>query len=207
MRISRALLVLPFVSGCLAYGYPSVWQTPPLSIPDDNVRAFRVERQWKGGGVVIAGWFQIAHSIEEIPIVAAQVAAQKDAYFAYYYLLFPFAGTTSRSLSVLLYRPGCQTVEISEQPWWRLPGQARPEQVFWQEAPDLAAQEQALEKVASQGARWGGHRSKGVLEFAAQEYARLAEGPLARAPGMAETRDRLLAKAKEYQALALQQEK
>jgi hypothetical protein len=206
MRTSRAFLVLPFLSGCLAYGYPSVWQTPPLSLPDDDVRAFRVDSQWKRGGAVIAGWFEIAQSIEEIPVVAARVEPQKDAYFSYYYLLFPFTGTTSRSMSVLLYRPGFQTVEISERPWWRLPGQARPEQVVWREAPDLAAQEQALEKVASQGARWA-HRSKGVLEFAAQEYARLAEGPLARGSGMAEIRDRLLAKAQEYQALARQQEK
>jgi len=206
MRWRPAFLVLPFVSGCLAFGYPTLWETPALSVPDEDVRAFRVESQYTRGGCLIAGWINCWHHVEEIPVVAARVGAQNDAYFSYYYLLFPFTGNTSRSMRVLLYRPGHETVEIPERPWWRFPGLARPEPVVWKEAPDLAAQEKALETVVvRQTLCWKHCHNKKLLEFAAQECARLADSPLAHTSEMAETRGRLLTKAKEYDALAKQQ--
>jgi hypothetical protein len=76
--------------------------------------------------------------------------------------------------------------------------------VVWKEAPDLAAQEKAPETLVPQHPL-AQCRNRKVLDFAAQEYARLAGSPLALTPEMAETRGRLLTKAKEYEALAQQQ--
>src|SRR5262245_12831263 len=147
MRCRPAFLVLPFVSGCLAFGYPSLSETPTLSVPEEDVRAIRVDTQLRRGGCVITGSIEFCHSVEEIPVAAAEVGAQTDAYFSYYSPLFLSTGTTSRSMRVLLYRPGFETVTIPERPWWRFPGLTRPEAVAWKEAPDLAAQEKALETV------------------------------------------------------------
>jgi hypothetical protein len=197
------LLVLPFASGCMGFGYPSVSQTPRVNVPDANVRAFRDEGQITFTGPIMTGPVYASGSVKEIPVVAAKVEPQTYAYFPYYYLIFPFQGSTSGDMSVLLYRPGFQTVEVPARPWWRFPGWTEPERVVWKEASDLAAQMEALEKVLPKNFdREENFLDKNVREFAAREYARLAADPRALAPGMEKTRERLLDKADEYAKLA-----
>ena len=84
--------------------------------------------------------------------------------------------------------------------WWHLSGSSVPEQVAWKEARDLPAQKAAVDRVASR--KLPRFLSKEVLHFAAQEYARLADSPLAAAPAMAATRQELLVLAKECDELA-----
>jgi hypothetical protein len=199
MRYGPILVMLPFLSGCFAYGYPSVCRTPPLSVPEENVRAFRVVTEVEASGPVLTGPIMFATDVVEIPVMSARVESQKESYFAYYYLLFPFTGDRARNMSVLLYRPGYQTVAVEERPWWQFANLSEPEKVVWKEAPSLEDQEEALKKVV-------GHdlspkrRNRKVLELAVQEYTRLAEMARCNAPGMAEQRTRLLAEAEKYAA-------
>jgi len=228
MRVWALLIVFPFASGCIAYVYPSVGQTPPMSAPEAGVRAFRVVTRDTVGGALFVNHVESQCEVEEIPVSSSEVGTQRDARYSYYYVLLTAFESSEGSLRVLLYRPGFQTVEIPEQPWWRFPGRAEPERVAWTAASDLAAEEQSLEAVASPKGRrslFGGadagreaeekdplrrrlHRFKErpVLAFAAREYARLAADPRALAPGMEATHQRLLAKADEYAKLAAEKD-
>jgi hypothetical protein len=147
MTRGLALLICPFLSGCLGYGYPSFCQTPGAAIDDPGVRAFRVTNECKRRGCIIAGSVMFAHQVEPIGIVDSRVEAQTNNSFVSYYLLFPFEGHSSRTVKVLLYRPGYETVEIPERPWWTFLGKNQPERVVWKEACDLSSQVKALEMV------------------------------------------------------------
>ena len=160
----------------------------------DGVRAFRVDSEVTTSGPLMTGPIRLEGSVEEISVVNATVGPQRDAYFAYYYLAFPFNGSRSRALEVLLYRPGYQIVSIPARSWWRAMDGGRPEGVTWKEAPDLLTQKGAVDRVASGRQRMSA--SKGVLQFVAGEYARLADSPAASTPEMAEERAELLALAK-----------
>jgi hypothetical protein len=168
-----------------------------VAVGEPDVRAFLVTSRWHGGGCVIAGWVEISNDVQEVPVASAMVSPQRDAYFAYHYLLFPFGGSCSHSMTVLLYRPGYETVEVSPRSWWQSLGGDRPVSVTWKEAPNLAAQEEALTKIVPD--HRGPSFRPAVAKFAAREYARLADSPLAIAP---ETHERLLARARELEQLA-----
>jgi hypothetical protein len=107
-------------------------------------------------------------------------------------------------MHVLLYRPGFETVDIPARAWWQSLGWSQPQPVAWKEAPDLPAQEEALNNVVQPRFDPPRKGSKAVLQFAAQEYARLADSPFALALSMSDTRERLLAKAREYEKLSNQ---
>ena len=201
MRSWLPLLICLIMSGCFGFAYPSITETPSVAIAEKDVRAFRKTSGMTRYGGLIAGAIAIGDDVEEIPIVEATVGPQKEAYFAYAYVLFPFAGAESRSLRVVLYRPGYETVELPARAWWRSVGAKQVEQVQWKAAIDLAAQERAIDAVAVGSLhRHVGNRK--VLQFAAQEYARLAESPLAAAPEAKKTREKLLAAARECEELA-----
>jgi hypothetical protein len=144
----------------------------------------------------MTGPITVANSVEEIPVKNCVVAPQHDTFFAYYYLAFPVAnGSHSRTIEVLLYRPGYQLVEIPPRPWWKTCGSNEPEKVAWKEAPDLQSQRAAVSRIAFRFERQAFNED--VLRFAAQEYARLAECPLAALPDAMTTRDELRRLAKE----------
>jgi hypothetical protein len=174
----------------------------------ENVRAFRVTSDLRQSGPWNSGPGDITGRVEEIPIVDATVPEQKDSYFAYSYMVFPFTeGCHDRNLRVLLYRPGYETVEIGEQVGWNLTGSNPPEGIVWREARTLAVQEKALERVvARKPLRWSVF-DPGVLRFVSQEYTRLASTPLAEGPDKQKDRDRLLARALECAKAADQVEK
>jgi hypothetical protein len=206
-----ALLVFPCFSGCLAVGYPATCQTPAIEVNFPDTRAFRVTSDLRQSGSW-NGSPSITGRVEEIPIVAEpnagiRVPEQKDSYFAYSYRLFPFAeGCHDHSLRVLLYRPGYETVAVDER-GWSLMGTSQPISVVWREAKDLAAQERALERVVARRPISWSVFEPGVLRFVAQEYTRLANGPLAAGPEKQKTRERLLARAQECEKAAGQVEK
>ncbi len=201
MRSWQVLLFLPFSSGCLGYIYPSFCRTPRVEVREGDIRAFRVVSSWSGSTAAFTGMLIPGRHVEEIPIIDARVEPQQNAYFGYYWLIFPFTGEESQSMSVLLYRAGFQTVEVPELPWWECVASSHSERVMWTEAPDLAAQEKALKKIVAFVFDDLGIRllDRKMLEFAAGEYARLARSPLAQTAEMAETRTRLLAAAEKYE--------
>ena len=135
MRSSVPLLVCPFLAGCLAFGYPAISATPEIALPDTDVHAFRVCSDVTMSGPWMTGPIAFGRSVDEIPVMEAAVSPQRDAYFAYYYLLLPIAsGSHTRDLEVLLYRPGFETVAIPARPWWQGPGNQRLEKIAWKKA-------------------------------------------------------------------------
>jgi hypothetical protein len=206
MRAWLLLLLCPVVSGCYGFAYPSFSETPAVNVKEDNVRAFRVLSEWTLSGPCITGPIEIWQSVEEIPVLKATVERQQDSYLAYSYMLFPVLnGSRSRTLEVMLYRPGYETVEIPSRSLLEAFGETKRAPVVWKEAVGLEAQEQALEKIISQhpGRRLG----QEGLRLAAQEYARLADSPLVSGPGKEKERERLRAKARECEGLAAQHAK
>ncbi len=149
MRTGVPLLICPFLAGCLAFGYPAISATPEIALPDTDVHAFRVCSEVTMSGPWMTGPIAFGSSVDDIPVVEATVSPQRDAYFAYYYLLLPIAsGSHTRDLEVLLYRPGYETVAIPARPWWQAPGSQRLEKIAWKEAPDLLAQKTARQNLS-----------------------------------------------------------
>ena len=198
MRIWPAILACPLIAGCVGFGYPDISKTSTVAVPESDVRAFRETSEYTMSGPVMTGPIWVSNEIKAIPVEDGAVGPQRDAYFAYYYLVFPIAnGERTRSVKVLLYRPGYETVEIPARPWWQSLGVNVPEKVAWKEAPDLPTQKAAVDRIAS---REDGRRvGKDVLRFAAGEYTRLADSPMAASPAMSATRDELRRLARECQ--------
>jgi hypothetical protein len=188
--------------GCLVpYAYPHLSHISGLtstSAPGE-VHAFRVEVQ---SSRVDLGQTTERYTLARVPLepngrVPAQTSLSLDygAYVVGVALNYPIHH--GRSLLVRLYRPGFQLVEVQS-------GQSL-DQVRWQPASDLTAQERALDALlvdpavdlkawtAAQitpGSAAPEHRE--ALLFAAAEYERLADGL-----ADPETRRRLLHKALE----------
>jgi hypothetical protein len=206
MRWWLPLLVCPALSGCFGFAYPSFSETPAVNVKEGDVRAFRVLSEWTLSGPCITGPGGVWHSIEEIPVIKKTVERQQDSYLAYYYMIFPVLnGSRSRTLTVLLYRPGYETVEIPSRSLLGAFGETKRAPVVWKEAVGLEAQEKAVERII--GPFPGSWLGQEALRFAAQEYARLADSPFVSGPGKEKERERLRAKAKEYEALAAQRAK
>jgi hypothetical protein len=202
MRSWLAFLLCPILSGCFAFGYPSVSQTPTLVVPGTDVHAFRFTSDWGFSGPWITGPMTVSQAVEEIPVVEGRIDPQRNAYFAYGYTLFPIlSGSHSRHVTVLLYRPGYETVEVPTRSWWRSVGGDQAERVVWKEASDLAAQEKAIERIADPFRPYPG---EATCHFIAQEYTRLARGPFATA---AETRERLVKTAATWEERAAGRER
>ena len=177
MRFWHICVVCPLLAGCVGFAYPDVSRTPTVALPAADVHAFRVVSQLTMSGPWMTGPVQFGETVDEIPVTSGAVGPEREAYISYYYLVFPFNGSHSRTLTVLLYRPGYEIVEVPARPWWRAPGGGPPEEVAWKKAPDLTAEKAAVDRIAS---REGGRSpSKDVLRFAAEEYARLADSPAA----------------------------
>jgi hypothetical protein len=148
-------------------------------------------------GPWMTGPITVADSVEEIPVKNCLVAPQHNAYFAYYYLVFPILnGSHSRTIKVLLYRLGYELVEIPARTWWKTSDSDVPERVAWKEAPNLQAQKAAVDGIAL-GSR-SKRGNKDVLQFAAKEYGRLANSPMAALPDSATLRNELQGLAHEY---------
>jgi hypothetical protein len=206
MRSWLPLLLCPVLSGCFGFAYPSFSETPSVTVKEDNVRAFRVLSEWTMSGPVITGPIEMWQMVQEIPVARATVDRQQDSYLAYCYMLFPvLGGSRSRTLEVLLYRPGYETVEIPSRSLLKAFGETKRGPIVWKEAVGLEAQEQALERVVTRNP--GYWLNQEGLRFAAQEYARLADSPLVSGPGKEKERERLRAKARECQTLAAQHSK
>ena len=128
-------------------------------------------------GPWITGPVQFGETVDEIPVTSGAVGPEREAYISYYYLVFPFNGSHSRTLTVLLYRPGYEIVEVPGPPLVAGARRRSPRGGRLEKAPDLTAEKAAVDRIAS---REGGRSpSKDVLRFAAEEYARLADSPAA----------------------------
>jgi hypothetical protein len=193
------LLLCPLLSGCfvpLGAAWPSVAVTPPVQVnaEADQVHAFRVEVV-KTDAVIDFHEPSVA-TIREVPVAArGWVVPQGEAAcdYAWYWNCIALTYWKAKRHTVLLrlYRPGCQTVEVSA---WTLP-----RDVAWRGVADLAGQEKAVDDLITPGppdfiqdalergddkpslcnyllaagSDSPGHRK--ALLFAAAEYERLAK--------------------------------
>ena len=194
MRWLLIALTIPFSSGCIAYGHPSVCRIPQVNVAEEGVRAFRVTFDWIGDTFLEPA--STDHEVVELPVVAGKVEAQLNAYFDYCWWIGLLHRDRTMEISVRLYRRGFETVEIPEQFWFTSLVSPIPSKTEWEPASSLEAQEKALRKIIGPGDRET-CLSKEVLEFAATEYAHLAASPLAQSASTDE-RIRLEKEAREY---------
>ena len=215
-------LLMPNLSGCLTYAYPTLTYLPEVTVPNltGNVRAYRVEIDQTQGKPQPFTQYTLA----EIPVSSRgvipsqfEVAAASGTYNPLGVIVGPAHERSEFTMLVRLYRPGQRTQEVKA---W---DKAR--ELPWSPAPDLAGQEKAVDdllaipgqaptvtwwdlrdvKTPGAGLQPGGVASghAEALRFASNEYQRLANSPLANAPGaQAAFRDRLRSKSVWLRTLA-----
>jgi hypothetical protein len=197
MRVWLLFLVCPLLSGCLAFGYPSVAKTPPIQIAAPDVQAFRVVSGFTQSGPWLTGPIELYKTVEKLPAPDNLIAPQTDAYCLYYYLAFPVAeGCHQQSLEVLLYRRGYEPVSVAATSFlWFSDQPVLPE---WKKAEKLEDLEKALKKVTP--SRFDqSPASQEVRQFLAREYDWLAHSEWVAGTDKEKDRRRLLEKAKEQE--------
>src|SRR4029077_15165283 len=140
-----ALAFLSCLSGCLVpYAYPKISWTPSVSVRanPEEVRAFRVDVT---GDVVDIGESDRYTLSPITPISGDREPSQARISLEYGYYVVGIALNYpvhhGHSTLLRLYRPGYQLVEIKS---WEFPGK-----IAWIPAPDLAAQEKAVDDLLS----------------------------------------------------------
>lgn len=140
-----ALAILPHCTGCLYYAYPTVSHVPDLTVPnpDGSVHAFRVDidRTERAPQPLLT-----QYTLSRLPIDShGQIPGQLEV-AATTGVLNPLgvteAGQHERSqytMVVRLYRPGSRTQEVKS---WE-----KTRNLNWIPAPDLLAQEQAIDDL------------------------------------------------------------
>jgi hypothetical protein len=192
MRILSILLICPFLTGCLACGYPSITQTPPIAVKDLEVKAFRVTTGITRYGGAIAGAIKFDGEIEEIAALNGVVPAQDDSHWRYYYLAFPYEGYYSRTLEIRLYRRGFETEVIDARPAIEGLWAAPVVEPHLKRAESVEAQEKAIDDVVAGVWRLDSQR----ISFLADEYLTIARSPQLIGPEHEDTRKRLEQKAR-----------
>jgi hypothetical protein len=206
LPIYLLLVALPALPGCMIpYAYPTVHCVPPIKLGKDadEVHVFRVDitRTRVDMGVTDT------YTLTEVPpspegwiFPEARLSATYGCYIFAVALNYPVF--TSHSIGLRLYRPGYELIELGS---WE-----SPPDLTWKRAPDLAAQERALDRLflfdskvkdrasfdrceLAPGSASRAHRAS--LEFGTLEYERLAK-IVPEGPGKDETVHRLLRKAR-----------
>jgi hypothetical protein len=209
------LFLLPQCTGCLAYAHPSVIYTPeqPLPTPNGSEHAFRVDvdRTERKPAPTSS-----EYTLMRIPLTANGIIPSQLEIAPTTGIYNPFGiGETkehersSYTMLVRVYRPAFRTIEIKA---WD-----KTRELQWVAAPDLAAQERAIDDLLVDPALPVDHnmgsgpiRAK-TLEEAAQlgqltwwEHKELKSPPLGLQPGSVASSQRsaLEFAASEYQRLA-----
>jgi hypothetical protein len=193
-------LVPLLAAGCfvpVGYGYPTLSVTPPVDVGKqaDEVHVFRIDIADVSGCLEFGSGpdryvFHPVHLTDSgrgLP----QVGVALDYGWVWNCIALIFDKHTSHTVRVRAYRPGYQTVEIRS---WQTTGK-----VSWEEAPDLAARERAVDALLStwetDSCAFRPHRGKN--DFLCQDsFFSLAPGSAA--PGH---RRALLFAAAEYERL------
>jgi hypothetical protein len=216
-----AVVILPHCTGCVAFAYPTVQHVPDLAVPnpDGSVHAFRVDIDTTTSPNSV----KTQYTLLRIPIDArGLIPSQLElAPATGVYNPFGVPGVAEErnnyTMLVRVYRPGYRTIEV--QAW------DKSRELMWLPAADLAAQEMAVDDLLglpgptkqqwwttttawnpqagvptsayNQSLQPGFASSlhRQALQFAANEYARLANSPAANAPTMQSVRERLQQKA------------
>jgi hypothetical protein len=212
------IALLPHCTGCLYYAYPTLSHTPELAVDnkDGSVQAFRVDidRTERKPLAPITQYTLTSIPLDSRGLIPSQLELAPATG-----VLNPLGvvegGQHERSLYTMvvrLYKPGFRTLEVKA---WE-----KSRELQWFPAPDLLAQEKAIddllavpatpdqpsrgtwwelkdEKLPGLGLQPGSVSSsqRKALEFGATEYQRLACTPIASSPSMQIARERLQQKA------------
>lgn len=212
------IALLPHCTGCLYYAYPTLTHTPELAVDnkDGSVQAFRVDidRTERKPLAPITQYTLTSIPLDSRGLIPSQLELAPATG-----VLNPLGvvegGQHERSLYTMvvrLYKPGFRTMEVKA---WE-----KSRELQWFPAPDLLAQEKAIDDLLavpatpdqpSKGAWWElkdeklpglglqpgsvSSSQRKALEFAATEYQRLACTPIASSPSMQIARERLQQKA------------
>jgi hypothetical protein len=180
LPLALTLLLLAFIAGCIFpyCAYPTLGYTPSVQLdtPPDVVHAFRVDitRARADLGVFQFYPYHGAECLTEVPVtntdeVPAQIKPAVSYGLVVIGIALNFFTHTGHSLALRLYRPGYELVEIHS---WELVNR-----VAWRPAPDIKAQEKALDTLFPFARLEPGSKSpahKKALLFGAAEYERLA---------------------------------
>jgi hypothetical protein len=129
---------------------------------------------------------------------------QTDLQLAHLFYIFPILGSyETHDFSVILYRPGYDTMMVAAWPLWFPLGYCFSQSVQWEKCPDVRAQEKALNRLLSKSEEK--NLDPKTLRFAAAEYERLAR--CAGAPGTNEVSTQWHLMARHYEELAVEREK
>ena len=176
-KIGYLLLASPlfFSSGCLC----PYWVSPSVSyVPvaraggtGDSVRAFRVDT--RESTPYFPGPLHQTHQLAAIPVgtdgdTAGQLSLSCSRGFLAFFVALNYVTWHQDTISVRLYRPGFETVEL--RPW------AATSAVQWKTAANVAEQCKAVDDLVAGSLEPGGiakDHQKALL-FAAEEYRRLA---------------------------------
>ncbi len=174
MRLAGCVLLL---SGCIVpYTYPRLSYTPriPVDAPCDELNVFRVDFTKHSTDidsfVPEDGMQQLSRvapaTTETVP---PQVKLSADYGFAVIGGALNYLVHTNHSVGLRVYRPGFELVEFRS---WE-----RRDKVVWKSAPDLAAQEETLDRLFPIGrldTECKAEEHKAALLFGASEYERLS---------------------------------
>ncbi|MBM3994268.1 MAG: hypothetical protein FJ303_08980 [Planctomycetes bacterium] len=211
------IAVLPFFTGCLYYGYPTVTKTPELQVsnPDGSVHVYRVDvdrverkpltpttqytlsRITVDARGIIPSQLEVATTTGVLnPVGAIDGSPHEKSHY---------------SMLIRAYRPGYRLNEVKA---WEKSRELR-----WDAVPDLIGQEKAIDDLLAvpasgepvKGTWWELKDDKAfglglqpgsvsmhqrrALEFASSEYQRLANSPIAATASMQIVRERLQQKA------------
>src|SRR5262249_15197797 len=206
LGLTGCLLCLACLGGCLYCAYPRIDYTPEVNLdaPASGVHVFRVDSTTEGvfpfSGFIhvpedqLHRWNKTSSSsmLSEVcatptETVPAQIKSSLSYGFVIPILVVNALLHTSHSMSLRLYRPGYELIEIKS---WERPGQ-----IVWKRAPDLESQEKVLDALMdgqlTVGAGSPAHLN--ALLFVAAEFERLAA-----ATSSKQQKARLLARAKYF---------
>jgi hypothetical protein len=165
------LLILPFLPGCLAVGYPSVTYTPSVASLPPDVHAFRSTFEIGGMSIIMTGGERIGGSVEEIPITDGRLDSLDHVYFAYDIGGIPVTFFERHDWKILLYRPGYELIEIPSRWYGEKLFQPRIDHLDWKPANDIESQLANLDRICQEPA--ANAPSEQVRRFAEKERARL----------------------------------
>jgi hypothetical protein len=199
MRFLLLAAICPFISGCLAIGYPSFSRTPAVEVPEgqEEVHAFCFTRGSGFYGAMIAGAMTVCGDLTEAPWHGCTIDPVTNAGCNYYCALWPVVAFSSfQDVELRLYRPGHEMVTKQSVPWWRCWRWCELHEVQWVKSPDFVSQEKALDDLLGGVYSLSDERMRA---FVAEEYRRIAALPELAIPEGALYRRRLMDKARKWE--------
>lgn len=177
LQICCCVVCLPFLCGCIVpYAYPRLSYTPQFTVdvPRDELHAFRVDFTNHGADLDSFlpedGLQQLSEiSLDTTAKVPGQPKLSADHGFAVIGVALNYIVHTNHTVGLRIYRPGFELVEIHS---WE-----DGDNIVWISAPDIAAQEQVLDRMFPINRLDHNCKAKQhtrAMLFGASEYDRLA---------------------------------